>query len=135
MKNIILFLITVLSVMMFCNCSSNPDEGPFSYTMELSLPYTESEQIVILSDLKSAITDDILYVPSWLSVEILPYSSGSPEIKIIHAKNPELNTREWSLTIVSESGDMVQLLITQEALPEGTTIDDIHDGSTDQPGY
>lgn len=141
MKKIMKYLLCVIGIMMLTACSSDSDpapnatpDDPQTYKQTVSLPYTASEITVTLDNLKSEISG-IYNVPSWMTIDKLSYSSGSPKIKISHLKNTELKTRECTVVVIAKSGDKVELTITQDALPEGTGIDDIHNGSTDQPGY
>ena len=147
MKKIMKYLLAIAGVMMLTACPSGPDPDidpipepepepvyPQTYTQSVSVPYTEAEKTVTLDRLNNAISG-ITNVPSWLSVEKMEYYVGSPKIKIKHFKNPDNKTRECTITVTAVSGDKVLLTITQDAKPEGTGIDDIHNGSTDQPGY
>ena len=104
-------------------------------TQEIVMPPKASEQVVTLTQLSTAIsTIEKDESASWLTVEQLPYESGSPQVKLRStADNTAREERKCTVTITATSGDKVVLSVTQQS--EGTGIDDLHGSQTDKPAY
>lgn len=109
---------------------------PQEYTQEITLSSKGSEQNITLSQLQTVIvTATVETDVTWLTVEILAYTSGSPQVKLRSIHNYAKEERKCSVTITATSGDKVILSVKQEGGYEGTEIDDLHGSQTDKPAY
>lgn len=112
----------------------NPEPVVQTNTQEIVMTPKASEQVVTLTQLSTAIsTVEKGESGSWLTVEKLPYESGSPQVKLRSTDNTETVERKCTVTITASSGDKVVLSVTQQS--EGTGIDDLHGSQTDKPAY
>lgn len=155
MKRIELYLIALLSILVFAACGG--DDGgntsggngggsytPKSYTQSVTLPVKGGDMTVTLSNLSSAVSS-VSSTPSWLVITREYYSSGAPTLKIGYEENKEGQERKVTVTVTASSGDRVALTITQQATGGsgggGTQedvkkgIEDIHNEYTSQPAY
>lgn len=135
MKNIKLYLLSGITLFMIIACSKHSVVDPVdTNTQEIAMPPKASEQVVKLTKLSTAIsTVEKDNSGSWLTVEQLPYESGSPQVKLRSTDNTAKDVRKCNVTITATSGDKVILSITQQS--EGTEIDDLHGSQTDKPAY
>lgn len=145
MKNIKLYLLSGMALLMLTACPG-PDTKPNpvvepepepavlqTYTQEIVMPSKASEQVVTLTQLNTAIST-VENSASWLTVEQLPYESGSPQVKLRSTSdNTAKEERKCNVTITATSGDKVILSVTQQS--EGIGIDDLHGSQTDKPAY
>ena len=144
MKNIKLYLLSGIAMLMLTACPGpdpkpnpvvEPEPEPVvvqTYTQEIVMPPKASEQVVTLNQFSTAIST-VENSASWLTVEQLPYESGSPKIKLSSTDNTDKAERKCTVSITASSGDKVILSVTQQS--EGTGIDDLHGSQTDKPAY
>ena len=134
MKNIRQYLAACIALLMLTACPSDPESETHSYTQDISLPSSASEQLVTLNQLQSAIAT-VKNSASWLTVEAQSYSSGSPQVKLRSTANTAKSDRKCNVTITATTGDKVTLSVIQQGTSEGTGIDDVHNSQTDKPAY
>lgn len=83
---------------------------------------------------------------NWLTVEVMPYTSGAPMVKLTAGSNPNTGERKTRVIITGTSQETVKLTVTQKGKQtpptddgdeeeEGTGIEDTHNSVTDQPAY
>ena len=139
MKNIKLYLLSGMALLMLTACSKDtvvePEPNPVvqTNTQEIVMPPKASEQVVTLTQLNTAIST-VENSASWLTVEQLPYESGSPQVKLRSTSdNTAKEERKCNVTITATSGDKVIQSVTQQS--EGIGIDDLHGSQTDKPAY
>lgn len=140
MKNIKLYLLSGIALLMLTACPNDPDPEPNpvidpvaqTHTQEIVMPPKASEKTVTLTQLSTDIST-VENSASWLTVEKQTYSSGSPQIKLRSTDNTGTVERKCAVTITATSGDKVILSVTQQS--EGTGIDDLHGSQTDKPAY
>ena len=134
MKNIRQYLFAGMAIFMLTACPSDPESEAQSYTQNVLLPSSTSEQLVTLNQLQSAIAT-VKNSASWLIVEAQSYSSGSPQVRLCSTANTAKSERKCNVTITATTGDKVTLSVIQQGISEGTGIEDIHNSQTDKPAY
>ena len=134
MKNIRQYIVAGIALITLTACPNDSEQEPQSYTQKIVLPSSASEQEVTLNKLHSSIAS-VDNPVSWLTVETQAYSSGSPRIKLRSTDNALEAERKCNVTINASSGDKVVLSVTQQGVPEGTGIDNLHGSQTDKPAY
>ncbi len=128
-----------MALLMLTACPDHSEtEESQAYKQDITLPSNATEETIALNRLSDAI-ETVQNSASWLNVEKLAYSSGSPQVKISTTSNTSTDERQCSVLITSISGDKIILSVTQhgksEGSSEGTGIYDIHNSQTDEPAY
>ena len=76
---------------------------------------------------------------NWLTVTLTPYTTGAPIVKLNATNNPNTEERKTMVSVVTKSQVRLELTVIQkgkpEEAPEGDTIEDTHNTTTDQPAY
>ena len=116
------------------------DEGSPAkvYSQSVTMQAEASNQQVTLSNLNAPIEATSVQ-DSWLTVEVIPYTSGAPVVKLTATANPNTTERRTKVIFRATSQDRVELTVTQKGKtptpPEDNTIEGLHDVVTDQPAY
>lgn len=105
------------------------------YTKTCNLDARASETTVALTGLTSEITRSTGSA-SWLTANIVPYTSGTPQVKVAATENSQNGQRQQELTFYAASDTLV-LTVQQAAFNSGggSDTDQPFDTPTDQPGY
>ena len=136
-----IFAAIAVGAILACGSSSSDNEEPYvgqTYRQAVTLPATQADTVVTLSDLKSAI-GSIEGGEAWLTVTKQPYTSGAPNVRLTATVNENDEPRSSVVTVTATSTDKVLLTVTQQKAepqePEQPTTDDgdLHDVVTDQP--
>ena len=137
MKQIKSLFLTMVALMGLLACGGDePDPilEPQVFQRSLQLPAEEGQQTYTASDLKVGISI-VQETASWLTVETLAYSNGSPKVEIEYDANTG-GERQAMVTLTDVNNNKVFLTVTQEALITPVPgIDDPHDTQSDQPAY
>lgn len=139
------FLSYLLSMaVLFCMtaCSSGGGEGgnggKESSSQTVTMAAEASSQLVTLTKMTAPIASAVAS-DSWLTVEIKPYTSGAPTVKLTVTANPNTTERRTKVIAVSTNEERVELTVTQKAKAdspsEGGTVAETHEEVTDQPAY
>lgn len=150
MKNISQYLLASMALLMLTACPNDPEEvsetqtqnqtqtqaqtQTQTYNQSIMLSPNAIEQEVILNGLNSPVAT-VTNSAEWLTVETNAYTSGSVKVKVSVTANVSKEERKCTVTITATSGDKVILSVTQQGIPEGTGIDDLHGSQTDKPAY
>ena len=142
MKNIKQYILACVALFMLTACpddtTTTTNESGDTNREELTLPSNATEQTVTLYKLSSSI-QTISSTPSWLKVDKMSYSSGSPQIKLSSEENTAMDERKCNVNIMDISGGKLTLYITQRGFSkedsEGKGMDDYHNTQTDNPAY
>lgn len=72
----------------------------------------------------------------WLNVDVLPYSSGAPQVKVVAMENSLLTSRQQELTFYAASDTLI-LTVRQATYDAngGTDMDEPFDTPSDKPGF
>ena len=94
-----------------------------------------SETTVTLTGLTAKVTRNTGSA-AWLSVDVLPYESVTPQVKITTVENSQADSRQQELTFYAASDTLV-LTVRQAAFDAngGTDVDNPFDTPSDQPAY
>ena len=134
-------VIVAASAILACgNDSGDNNERPIdpitpegkTFRQAVTLPAVKADTIVVLTDLSTAISS-VEGHDGWLKSEVIPYTTGSPSLRLTAADNEGDNPRSCVLTVTSASTDKVLLSVTQKNEELDTGIDDLHGVVTDQP--
>lgn len=75
----------------------------------------------------------------WLSVAVVPYTSGAPVVKLSATSNTSTAERRTKVLITTYSQKRLELTVIQKgqttAPSDHDPIEDAHDVVTDQPAY
>ena len=109
-------------------------QGKF-ITQTCDMPAQASEQTVTLRGLTSAVTRQTGTV-DWLTAQLLPYSSGTPQVLLRTTENLGTTARQFQLVFIA-SRDTLALSVRQAAYSAtgGTDVSTPTDTPTDQPAY
>ncbi len=144
MKSIKSMLLIIAATSTLSSCWLFPDHDPDPveaaiFNQSIEIPATEGSQTYTVSDLKKNISGEISNTGStWLTVEKLPYSSGSPQVKLSYKAN---TGGERSAVVIFRDDDNNQVNLTveqpeaEEPEPVKTGIEDPHNTQSDQPAY
>ena len=139
MKSLKLMIMMAVCGVVMVACGGNDDktETPVAvegqtYRQTVTLPATQTDTVVTLTDLKSAI-DGVEGTETWLTVTKAAYTSGAPSVRLTATANEGDDPRSCTVTITATSTDKVLLAVTQQQEAMKTGIDDLHDLVTDQP--
>ena len=99
------------------------------------LPAAATEQVVTLNGLTSGVSRQVGTV-GWLSTELLPYTSGTPQVLLKASENLEMQARQHQVQFIAQR-DTVTLTVRQAAYSANGGTDTGHplDTPTDQPAY
>lgn len=99
------------------------------------LPAAAAEQVVTLNGLTSGVSRQVGTV-GWLSTELLPYTSGTPQVLLKASENLEMQARQHQVQFIAQR-DTVTLTVRQAAYSANGGTDTGHpqDTPTDQPAY
>ena len=138
MKTINLYALALIALFCFTNCSG----GEESLKPALSQPVTlaaEATNILVTLDILKEPVETAIAADNWLTVSVVPYTSGSPMLRLNATVNPNNAERKTKVIVTTTSKKKYDLIVQQKAkpavTPEGTTIEDKHDSQTDQPAY
>jgi len=94
-----------------------------------------SEKTVTLTGLTAGVTRHT-GAAAWLAVEILPYVSGAPQVKVTASENGQTGSRQQELTFYA-AADTLVLTVRQAAFPAGggTDMDEPFDTPSDEPAF
>ena len=128
----------MLLCLMACSGSDNSDDGGKNSSQTVTMPAEASSLLVTLNErdepIESATAQD-----NWMSVDVMPYTSGAPMVKLTAARNPATSELRTRAIIETLSKAKVNLTVIQKGLSselsEGNSIEDTHDVVTDQPAY
>ena len=134
MKYIRQYLFAGIAMLMLMACSSDSEPEPQTFTQDINLPSKGSEQVVTLNQLQTSVAT-VENSSMWLTVEVQPYTFGSPQVKLRSTNNTAKEERKCSVTVTANSGNKVILSVTQQGGYEGTEIDDLHSSQTNKPAY
>lgn len=136
--------IAVLCCLSACGGGDGDDDngggGGSTSNMSTTMVAEAASVLVTVDALDCPITSAVAQ-DSWLTVEVMPYTSGAPMVKLTATSNPNTQERKTKVVIKGTSQDMVRLTVTQKGKTapsddeEGTGIEDTHDSVTDQPAY
>lgn len=143
MKKIIFYFLSLAALCSFSACSGGGDDGVGNIsTQSVTMPAEASIMLVTLDKLGESVG---VATPqdSWISVTIMPYTSGAPVVKLSAQANPNTKERKTKVIITTSSQNKMELTVVQKAKssspspsPSGeNTIEDTHDVVTDQPAY
>ena len=124
---ILIVLITVL--MALTSCGKNETREKIYATQEILLNATDTTLVINIDKLYSPITE-IQNSAEWLEIEILTYTTGSPQLKVTCLENNLPNKRIISILIKNKEGDEITLIITQNVK---SALEDLHNNISDQP--
>lgn len=104
-------------------------------TRTYSIDARASETIVKLTGLSAAVTRTT-GTASWLTANVLPYTSGTPEVSIAATENSQTAARQQELTFYA-ANDTLVLTVQQASFDSygGTSMDQPFSTPTDQPGF
>ena len=71
---------------------------------------------------------------SWLTTNLVPYTSGTPEVTVACTQNLTTATRSQEVTFIA-SNDTLVLNVRQAVYAGGTDVNNPSDTPTDQPAY
>ena len=120
-----------LIILTVCSCGKDESREKIISTQEVEIEAYASSRTIAIDELISSISD-IDNTVDWLSVELQPYESGAPQIKIIWTDNDEANKRTATILINTKEKDQITFLVTQHVK---TGTNDLHNLQTDQPAY
>lgn len=135
MKTIVLCLLSVVTISLFTACSDNDDSTEPNASQTVTMPSGVSSVQVTLENLNEPI-ETATSLDHWLSVNILPYTSGAPIVKLSTTNNPNTTDRRTKVNIFTYSQKRVDLEVIQKANSNvNAPIEDTYDIVTDQPAY
>lgn len=121
MKHLMLYILGFVGCVMLTACgggdspesvgSTEPNYQQGSETF--SIPEEGCETTYTISLFNSQITT-VTSTPDWLTITILPYTSGSPSIHISAKENP-LNQERGCSVFMKDGGNTLTLTVTQAA--------------------
>ena len=105
------------------------------FTSTCRMEARASETVIKLTGLKAAVTRTT-GTTSWLTANVLPYTSGTPEVSIAASENSQTAARQQELTFYA-ANDTLVLTVQQASFDSygGTSMDQPFSTPTDQPGF
>lgn len=143
MKRVMAYVYGLVMMCCFTACGGGGDDGEKggggnTSSMSVTIQADGASTLVTVTPLDCPI-QSALAQDSWLSVEVVTYTSGSPVVKLIATSNPNTSERRTKVMIVGTSEAKVALTVTQKGKSSspsgGNTIEDTHETVTDQPAY
>lgn len=139
MKKSVLYYLIISMLLLTGACSGGSDgEGSTTASQSVTIQAEASTMQVSLDKLSDAI-ETATAVDGWLSVTVVPYTSGSPVVKLNATSNPDTGERRTKVIIITYSQTKMELTVIQKgqasAPSDHDPIEDAHDVVTDQPAY
>ena len=103
------------------------------FTQTCNMPADASETIVTLTGLTSEVTRK-KGSASWLTVNAVPYTGGTPQVAVACTQNLGTDAREQEVSFIA-ANDTLVLTVRQAAYTGGTDVDSPNDTFTDQPAF
>ena len=103
------------------------------FTQTCNMPADASETIVTLTGLTSEVTRK-KGSASWLTVNAVPYTGGTPQVAVACTQNLGTDAREQEVSFIA-ANDTLVLTVRQAASTGGTDVDSPNDTFTDQPAF
>ena len=140
MKKILSFMLSValvICITAYSSCGGSDDDDA-SFSQSVTIP-AESTTVLVTLDKLSEAVESFTVKDNWLTVTLTPYSTGAPIVKLNATNNPNTEERKTMVSVVTKSQVRLELTVIQkgkpEEAPEGDTIEDAHNTTTDQPAY
>lgn len=143
MKQLNIIVLAIISCLMLTSCPGGGSGGgedvkPVNpgrdYNESYNIPASGCDEVYHLYKLNSKITSSPS-TPSWLTISILSYTSGTPSIKITAQPNPDNTERKCNVVLKAENNDRLTIAITQAKKEVQTGIGDVHNNTSGNPAY
>lgn len=128
-----LLSVIVCCCMAACSGSDGGGEAPVISTLSVVIPVEGASVEVTLADLTTPIAT-LEPQDSWVSVTVLPYTTGVVKVKLDVTANVDTSERSTKVLITTTTGEKLEMDIIQS----GQSVDipdEPHDDVTDQPAY
>lgn len=123
-----------------CGGSDGPDPDPVApkgkhLEQTCNIGARAAETIVTLTGLTAKVSRNT-GTAAWLTVEVMPYTAGTPQVKVTATENSLADSRRQELTFYA-ANDTLVLTVCQEPFNAGggTDVDNPFDTPSEQPGF
>lgn len=131
------------------SCGGGDDDDPYTppvsptpqpttkgkhLSMTLDMPAAASDAVTTLTGLSAAVTRNS-GAASWLTVTLLPYVSGAPQVKVAATANMQAEKRQHDISFFAAADTLVLTVRQSGYKSEGNNMDNPNDVPTDQPAY
>lgn len=140
-RSILSYLLSMAVLFYITACSSGGDGGDGSSefsSQTITMAADASSQLVTLEKMTTFIASAAAS-DSWLTVEVMPYTSGTPTVKLTATANTNTTERRTKVIVFSINEERVELTVTQKARTvspsDDSNVEVTHEVVTDQPAY